>query len=120
MESEVKQGFDLKVMHRDEKTGLVTHTNPYTLRVVEAPTGGKRQLFERPVGSGNLWDKANKPFGRWVKGKHVPDAEHVQFDMPETHDQKVARAMTEQQVKIAELEKELNSIKSENKKKKES
>jgi hypothetical protein len=115
--------FDLQVTHRDEKTGKVFKTNPYTLRVLGSPEGGRTRLWERPVGSGNLFDKKNNPVGRWVvdkdnkQGKYVKDAKHIEFKIPETEDQKLAKTMIEQTSKIAELEKELANIRSEKTKK---
>lgn len=116
------KGFDLQVTHRDETTGLVTHTNPYVMRTISAPDGGKRSIWERPAGSKNLYDKKNNPCGRWVtdkngKGKHDPKAEHVLYTIPETKDQKLAKELIESQVKISALEKELESIKADPKKK---
>ena len=115
------QGFDLQVTHRDEKTGVVVRKNPYVLRVVQAPDGGKSRYWERPVGSGNLFDKKGNPIGRWEKdpksgkGRFIASAEHVEFTPPETDDQKLARSVVERDVRIAELEKELANIRNEGK-----
>lgn len=111
------KGFDLTVTHRHPKTGLVTHTDPYILRVI-ASGDGKVRVWERPAGSGNLWDKHNKPCGRWDKSKpegerYLKDAEHIAWTAPETSDAKVARESAEKDVKIAELEKELAAIRAE-------
>lgn len=117
---EVKaQGFDLKVTHRDDKTGLVLHTDPYIMRVI----GEERaRVFERPVGSGNLFNKKNEPCGRWVKdekGKGTWDkkAEHIAFVKPPTADEKLAQSVLEKDSRIAELEKELAAIRGEASKK---
>jgi hypothetical protein len=112
------QGFDLKVTHRDSKTGLVVEKNPYILRVVKGP-GGNSKLFERPVGSGNLFDAQNKPIGRWVvskdapQGEHDPKAEHVAFKRPETEDEKLAKSLITKDTKIKALEAELAAVKHE-------
>ncbi len=125
------QGFNLQVTYRDEQTGLVTHSDPYVLRVIdETGSGDKRELFERPKGSGNLFDKQNNPVGRWVYGEEkiikgkkvrvgsfVPDAQHIAFTPPPTEDQLLARQLSEKDVKIAELERELKAIQSEKSKK---
>lgn len=129
-EEETPKGFDLVVTHRDPKTGLVVRENPYILRVIgETGSSEKQRLWERPKGSGNLFDKHNNPVGRWVyedkivKGKKIrvgsydEKAEHVAFTPPPTKDQLLAQGISERDVKIAELERELNAIKAENEKK---
>ena len=119
MDQEVAKGFDLQVTYRDERTGLVTHKNPYTLRVIEATDGGKSRIYERPVGSGNIWDKKGNPIGRWLidektkKGKFIKDVQHIVFTPPETQDQKLVRSLTEKDGRIAALEKELGNIRAE-------
>jgi len=107
------QGFDIKVTHRDPVTGLVKSSNPYTLRVVGVPGGGTARLFERPVGSGNLFNSKNVPWGRWVKGEHAPTAEHVEFIAPLTADQKLAKDLISKETENAALRAELESLKRE-------
>lgn len=115
-ESEVPKGFDLTVTHRDPKTGVIVRRDPYILRVTAAAEGGKSRLYERPAGSGNLWDRKGEPIGRWVidektkRGKFVAGAPHIEFIPPKTADQKLAQSVSEKDVKIAELEKELAAI----------
>lgn len=111
LEEESPKGFNLKVTYRDED-GSIYKKDPYILRVVD-----KRKLWERPVGSGNLWDRKNQPIGRWVNGKHDEKAEHIAFTPPETEDQKLARSVVEKDSKIKALEAELASMKAESKKK---
>lgn len=116
------KGFDLRVTHRDEKTGLITHTTPYTLRVIgNGSGGGTTKLWERPSGSGNLWNKKGDPIGRWVKdekgvGRWDKEAKHIDFTPPETKDQKLAREVAAKDVKIAEMERELAAIRAEQEK----
>lgn len=115
---EVKEeGFSLLVTHRHPKTGLVTKKDPYILRVVREG-GNKVRYFERPAGSGNLWNKKGEPIGRWDASKPEGDrflkgAEHVQWTPPETEDQKLARSVAEKDARIQELEKELAAIEAE-------
>jgi len=115
-------GFDLKVTYRDEKTGLVIDNDSYTLRVLGS-ADGKTRLWERPKGSGNLFDRKGNSIGRWVmdpktkKGQHEEKAEHIAWTRPETQDQKLARSLNEKDQKIAELERELLSISEEKTKK---
>lgn len=109
-------GFDTRVTHRDPKTGLVAAQDPYTLRVVSEGTD-KIYLFERPVGSGNLFGKQGNKLGRWVKNEWVKDAPHVEFIMPETQDEKLAREYAQKDLEIAELQKELAAVKAEKEKK---
>lgn len=121
-ESEQKpKGFNIKVTYRNERTGLITHKDPYILRVVGSGDG-KTKTWERPPGSGNLFNSKNEPVGRWVidpktkRGSFQKDVPHVEFTPPETQDQKLARSLTEKENKIQALEKELQSIKAESKK----
>lgn len=109
--------FDLQVTHREEKTGLVTQSNPYTLRVIASADGGKMRIYERPVGSGNLWNKKMEPIGRWVKGKWEKDAKHVAFSAPETSDQKLARELVAKDAALSAALMELEAIKAEQAKK---
>jgi uncharacterized small protein (DUF1192 family) len=118
------QGFNLVVTYRDEKTGLVTHTDPYTLRVLPGPGGGKARYWERPAGSGNLFDKKGQPAGRWDRTKPEGQrfdakAAHVAFARPETEDAKLARSVIEKDAHIAELKRELEAIRAEREDKKE-
>lgn len=112
-----KKEFNLKVHYRDEKTGLVTQEDSYTLRIIAAGDGGKMRLWERPKNSGNLFDKKNEPIGRWVKGKWEKDAKHVAFEKPLTNDQKLASALAQKDARVLELERELAAIKAEQEKK---
>jgi uncharacterized small protein (DUF1192 family) len=121
-EVEQPQGFDLMVTHRDPKTGLITKQDPYTLIVGSGENGGKTRMWERPKGSGNLWNKRGEPIGRFVakgdgKREYDAKAKHVEFIPPETEDQQLARSLTEKSERIAQLEKELAGIKAEKDKK---
>lgn len=118
---EKPKGFDLTVTRRHPKTGLIESSDPYILRVI-AGGEGKVRVYERPAGSGNLWDKKGEPCGRWDKSKpegerFVKDAKHIAWAPPESSDQKLARESAEKDIRIAELEKELASIRVEAKKK---
>lgn len=112
------KGFDLKVTHRDEKTDEITHKTPYTLWVID-----RRKLWERPVGSGNIWDKKGNAIGRLVvdpktrKAEFKEGVEHMAFVAPETEDQKLARSLIDKDRQIKALEAELMSMKAETKKK---
>jgi hypothetical protein len=93
-----RRGFDLTVTHRDPYTGVITHTDPYIMRSLKAEGGsGRTRVWERPAGSGNLFDRDNEPVGRWVKDGENPNgvfkrgAPHVAYEAPLTNDQKVAR-----------------------------
>lgn len=116
------KGFDLIVTHRDPKTGQVIKSTPYILRVCgEQGSDQKARYWERPKGSGNLFDKHNNPVGRWiyedkiVKGKKVKvgkydeKAEHIKWVPPLTEDQKIAQ-------KNAALEAEVASLRAEKEK----
>jgi hypothetical protein len=113
-EDETPKGFNLQVTYRDEQTGLNVKSDPYILRVCGAG-GDRTQLFERPKGSGNCFDKQNNPIGRWVKdekgkGKHDPAAAHVAYVAPLTGDAKLHAEMVESKERITELERELKAM----------
>jgi hypothetical protein len=108
-----KSKFDFQVTFRDDKTGVVTYSDPYILRVVAAGDGGKMRVMERPKGSGNLFNKNNEPVGRWIAGKWDKDAAHVAFTPPETSDQKLARELIQTNSELAETKRELAAIKAE-------
>lgn len=118
-ETEVKKGFDFTVHHRDERTGEVVKTTPYTLRISsDGSANGRTRLLERPPGSGNIFNKKGDPIGRWEKdakgkGTFKPDAPHIEFAAPETEDQKLSRAVLEKDSRISALEAELAAIKAE-------
>lgn len=117
------EGFDLMVHHRDEKTGLVTKSDPYTLRVTGVQGGEKTEIFERPPGSGNCFAKNGEPIGRWVvdpktkRGSLKEGEPHVTYSKPETQDQKLAKELITKDSRIAELERELAAINAEKEKK---
>lgn len=110
-----EQDFSLRVTFRNMKTGLVEKTNPYILRMV-GDGGNKQQLWERPAGSGNLFNAKNEPIGRWDKSKpegerFLKGKEHIEWKAPETSDQRLAREYAEKDSKINQLERELAAIK---------
>jgi hypothetical protein len=119
-EEETPKGFNLVVDQRHPKSGLVIKSDPYTLRVIGSGEG-KTWVFERPVGSGNLWNKSGDPIGRWDKSKpegerFIAGAEHIAWTPPLTADQKLARSVIEKDGRIQELEKEIAAIKAEREK----
>jgi len=96
--------FDLKVQHRDAKTGRITEVNPYRLHIK-----GNKKYYERPVGSGNLWFEDGTPANA-----------HKEYTAPLTNDQKMAAEFSAKDSKIrateeklAASEKELKEIKAE-------
>lgn len=118
----LKKSFDLKVTHRDEKTGLVTESDPYILRECAREGGGRQRFWERPAGSGNLFDKSGTPIGRWDKTKpegqrFIEGEKHIAFQRPLTGDQKLRAEMIAKDVRLAEVERELAAVKAEKEKK---
>ena len=100
-----KKEFDLRVQHRNPRTGLIEKVDPYTLHVIG---DDHRKVYERPSGSGNCWDPRNNPIGRWDEKKgFIEGAKHIEFTPPETKDQILARSLIAKDTKIAALEKEL-------------
>ncbi len=119
--SDVEINPMLKVTYHDRRTGLVAKKDPYILRVV-GEGGNRTQYFERPAGSGNLFNYDGDPIGRWDASKpegerFIAKAAHVEFVMPETDDEKLARTLATKDVRINELEAELRAIKAESAKK---
>ncbi len=119
--SDVEINPILKVTYHDHRTGLVIKKDPYTMRVV-GDGGNRTQYFERPKGSGNLFNFNGEPVGRWDSRKaegerFMAGAEHIEFVRPETDDEKLARSLITKDVKIRELEAELRAIKAESAKK---
>lgn len=112
IKEEKMEGFDIRVTHRDPKSGAVVRQDPYILRVI-GEGGNKRKLFERPKGSGNLWNRQGEPIGRWVKGEFVEGEPHVEFTPPPTQDQLLAQSLVQKDSRIAELERELQAIQAE-------
>lgn len=119
-QAEVKDKFDFQVTHRDTKTGQIVKQNAYTQKVVKTEDGGKTSVMERPVGSGNLWNKKNEAVGRWVfknekdkQGFWDKDAKHVEFVVPDTQDQKLQKSLIEKDIKLQAALKELEAIKAE-------
>lgn len=109
---EKKTGFDLIVTHRDEKTGAVIRKDPYILRVCGKPgTDARERYWERPAGSGNLWDKKGQPAGRWDKSKpegerFIKGAQHTAWEAPLTQDQKIAKENAALKAELAALKAE--------------
>lgn len=118
-ETEDVKAWPPKVTYRNRKTGQVERQEPYIMRTVGSKDNRNRvNYLEFPAGSGNLWDAKWNAIGRWDASKpegqrFLKDAPHVAWVPPETGDQKLAREMAQDRMRIAELEKELASIKAE-------
>jgi hypothetical protein len=114
-----KQKFDLLVTKRHPRTGEIISHSPYILRVCgEIGSSEKSRYWERPAGSGNLFDRDNNPIGRWeyeektVKGKKIRDgkfvegAAHIVWEAPLTKDQKISRENAALKAELAALKAE--------------
>lgn len=120
------KGFDLTVTHRDPQTGLITKVDPYIKRV-SAVTGSneRSRMWERPAGSGNLFDKQGNAIGRWIYedkmvhgklvrgGKYDPDAKHIEWAPPLTADQKVAQENAALKAELAARDLEIKKLQGE-------
>ncbi len=116
--------FDLRVQHRDAKTGSVRRQDPYRLHVVDG-----KSYYERPKGSGNLywadggaaaqifWEndgkkKVIKELGEYKdKEGKTYEVEHTQYERPLTVNEKMQREydargqkVEDQATRIMELE----------------
>lgn len=111
-EEKKDEGFSLIVQHRDPKTGAIVREDPYILRrVSNGAAGGVSSYWERPAGSGNLFNKRNQPIGRWDKtqpeGKRfIKDAPHIAWEPPLTEDQKVSKENAALKAELAALKAE--------------
>ena len=109
--------FDLRTHIWDTKGNLVKE-NTYRSFIREG-----RQVFERPVGSGNLWYENNEPAGRiecqYNEKGHIiakefkPEAKHIEFVPPMNDDEKTYFELQNANKRLAQLEAELASIKKE-------
>lgn len=109
--------FDLKTHHFDPK-GKLIKKNPYRLHVVRG-----EKLFERPIGSGNLFHANNEPAGRVTydisddglkKSKKIDrKAEHIAFKPAPTGAELVAMENEKLKSQNEILLKELASIRGE-------
>ncbi len=109
-QEEVEPGFDLRVHIRDPKSGAIVRKQPYRLHVIQGV-----QYFERPVGSFNLWYKSGEPAGRMVDGEPKPEADHVDWKAPRTHDDDLRDKLVAQDAQIDQLKRELDNIRREKK-----
>lgn len=97
--------FDIKVQHRDSKTGRVKDHNPYRLHTVS----GKR-YFERPLGSGHLYYENGEQAGQMVwendgKKKVIKEGmAHSEYNRPLTVNEKMQREFDSRGNKIDNLE----------------
>lgn len=108
--------FDLTVHHRD-RLGRVLKVVPYRLHVYEG-----RRLFERPVGSGNVWYENNEPAGRMEftilgtgqqKKKWNEAAKHELWVPPVSEDARVSEENAKLQKANEQLMQELENIRAE-------
>lgn len=101
--------FDNRVQIYNEKTGKMVRYQPYAYHVFGED---KVELFERPVGSGNMFDKMGRNIGSWKKDedgnwKKCSDAHlDVKLDLPVTKEDALM-------AKNETLEAELKSIRAE-------
>lgn len=106
--------FDLQV-HKWDGQGRLVGKNPYRSFIIEG-----RQVFERPVGSGNLWLENNEPGGRVeykvnAKG-HIFDkrfdfdAPHKEWERPLEGDEKLHFELQQERARVAELEAKLAAL----------
>lgn len=111
MEEVKRKVFDTVVTYRDAQTGLVTSQNPYILRVVGSGEGGRTRYYERPKGSGNLFNAKGEAVGRWVEGKFQKGAEHVAYVPPKSEKEQLAEALAAKELALAAREAEIAELK---------
>lgn len=118
MEEKQEQFFNTKVTYRDDKTGQIIKQDPYIMRSCKKDGGGSAHYFERPAGSGNLYDGQGRPVGRWDVSKpegerFIADAKHIAWERPKTEDEKLASRLIAADAKNKALEAELAAMKAE-------
>ncbi len=97
--------FDIKVQHRNVKTGRIQQNNTYRLHIVQ----GKR-YFERPLGSGHLYYETGEAAGQieWEnEGKKKVIKEgvaHRAYNRPLTVNEQMQREFDGRGTKIVDLE----------------
>jgi len=103
------QGFDL-ITHKRDKRGRLVATNHYRLHILNG-----RRYFERPVNSGNVWDEAGNPSGRFdTKTRTVDEkAPHVEYVAPLTGAESIAKELANTKMREEQLKAELENIKRE-------
>lgn len=114
--------FDLIVHRWDTQGRPVGKPNHYRKFIL-----GDKEVYERPLNSGNLWYENNEPAGRVelefndrghiIKKEFKWGAEHIEYVAPLTGDAKVAAELASQKARADQLEAELKAIKAEQSKK---
>jgi len=112
-EVEEKKGFSLQTVYRNKKTGKIEREDYYIARYVQQG-GGSVVYFERPAGSGNIWNGQGEAIGRWDKTKpegkrFIAGEPHIEWNPPETQDQKIAKENAALKAELAALKAEQNS-----------
>lgn len=109
--ADISNHFDLRNKIRNSE-GEITAKQDYFIYV----EGGER-LFERPIGSGNLFYANNEEAGRVTKeeGKNVFDkkAKHKDFKTPATEQEEIQEALKASSAELEAMKKELAAIKAE-------
>lgn len=103
--------FDLTVQRWNSQGQLQGKPNHYRKFIL-----GDRELYERPLNSGNLWLENNQPAGRVIcefneKGHIVSkrfdfEAKHVEFVPPPTGAEKIAAELAAVKAELAAIKKE--------------
>lgn len=117
-EKEEVTGFNKKVTYRDPLSGQIVKKDPYIKRVCRSEGGGNTRYYERPIGSGNLWDAQGNAVGRWDHTKpegqrFIKDVEHKPYVPTMTEDEKLANKILATENKNKALLAELESVKAE-------
>lgn len=103
--------------HRRDNRGRIVDIQPYRM-YCEKREGGSITVFEKPVGSGNLWYEKDgffkEPAGRiGLDGKIKLGEAHIAFVPPETKDAKLASEVLHTQTTNAALQAELEAMRAE-------
>lgn len=102
-----EQIFDNRVHIRDESTGRLVKVQPYAYHAFD-----QMKLWERPIGSGNMFDANGKEIGNWKQTKGGRWEKHADTHIAAKlfHEIKAPEDLAKRN---AQLEQELEALKAE-------
>lgn len=107
----VHKEFD-KMVHLRDKHGKQVGENHYAYHIIDGSP-----YFERPIGSGNLFEPNGEPCGRLVDRRKLvieSDAAHIAFQEAPEGAEKIAFELSSSREENAEILRELAALKAEN------
>ena len=102
--------FDNRVKIFNEKTGQILAYQPYAMHIFG---DSKEQIFERPMGSGNMYNAKGESIGRWEQDKKTGHwkkfaDEHIPTKpIPVNVEERLSEELDAANAEIAQLKSEL-------------